>query len=184
MSYMKFLIVFASSWEPQLCVNKNEAKYSLLIVRHLLLLYTNYALFLNWNVRLYSSAEAGIVLNLFLNFEKKWAACSYSYKIVLITKKLMQKYESIHLNYWGLYTSTFLLKIPSCFWDLSFSFPPMLAHLNLCPQRAIVVLFEKEHVLNILPDMIEHCNAKYQIQFLFKVRFYGSKIEFFEVKLR
>jgi len=36
------------------------------------------------NLKLGSSAEAGIVLNLFLNFEQKWALCSY--KIVLIKK--------------------------------------------------------------------------------------------------
>jgi len=33
------------------------------------------------NLRLCSSAEARIVLNLFLNFKQKWASCSY--KIVL-----------------------------------------------------------------------------------------------------
>jgi len=28
------------------------------------------------NLSLYSSAEAGFVLNLFLNFEQKWTSCS------------------------------------------------------------------------------------------------------------
>jgi len=37
---------------------------------------------LNENLRLCSSAEAGITRNLFLNFEQKQASCSY--KIVLI----------------------------------------------------------------------------------------------------
>jgi len=36
------------------------------------------------NLKLCSSAEAGIVLNFFSNFEQKWASCSY--KIVLIKK--------------------------------------------------------------------------------------------------
>jgi len=39
---------------------------------------------LSENLRPCSSAEAGIFLNLFLNFEQKWA--SYSYKIVRIKK--------------------------------------------------------------------------------------------------
>jgi len=37
------------------------------------------------NLRLCSSAEAGIVLNLLLNFKQNWASCSY--KIVLIKKR-------------------------------------------------------------------------------------------------
>jgi len=49
-------------------VNKHEAKCSLRIVRHfaavLLTIFTE-------NLRLLFSAEAGIVLNLFLNFEQK-----------------------------------------------------------------------------------------------------------------
>jgi len=36
------------------------------------------------NLRLCSFAKAEIVFNLFLNFEQKWASCSY--KIVLIKK--------------------------------------------------------------------------------------------------
>jgi len=35
-------------------------------------------------LRICSFAEAGIVLNLLLNFEQKWASCSYK-KIVYIT---------------------------------------------------------------------------------------------------
>jgi len=41
------------------------------------------------HLKLCSSAEVGIVLNLFLNFEQKLASCSY--KIVLI-----KKYTYIH----------------------------------------------------------------------------------------
>jgi len=47
-------------------VKNREAKCTLLIVRHLAAV-----LFTTENLRLSSSAEAGIVLNLFLNFEQK-----------------------------------------------------------------------------------------------------------------
>jgi len=80
---MKFLFVFAHLGTA-VYVNKHEAKYSLLIVRHLLL----FCLLLQikiWHFVLFAEARIVlnlIVLNLFLNFEQKWASCSY--KIVLI----------------------------------------------------------------------------------------------------
>jgi len=64
---MKFLFVLAQLGANMLYVNKREAKCTLRIVRHLLLfLFTT----LIENLILCSSAEAGIVLNLFLNFEQ------------------------------------------------------------------------------------------------------------------
>jgi len=51
-----------------LYVNMREAKCTLLIVLHLLLFYSLYAL--TENLRLCTSAEAGFALNLFLNLSK------------------------------------------------------------------------------------------------------------------
>jgi len=48
-------------------LNKHEAKYILLIVPHSAVLFTT----LIENLRLCFSSEAGIVLNLFLDFEQK-----------------------------------------------------------------------------------------------------------------
>jgi len=66
---MKFLFVL---WQlgavVQLCINKIEANCSLLIcVALAVVLFTT----LIENLKLCSSTEAGIVLNLFLNFEQK-----------------------------------------------------------------------------------------------------------------
>jgi len=64
------------SWELQLYMNKHKAKCGSLIVGtcRCFVQYFNWKyLFLNWKIEdLCSSAEAGIVLNLFLNFEQKW----------------------------------------------------------------------------------------------------------------
>jgi len=64
------------SWELQLYANKHKAKCSLLIVRQLLfcsLLFNQNSKYFVLKPKIwdYSSAEAGIVLNLLLNFEQK-----------------------------------------------------------------------------------------------------------------
>jgi len=63
-------------------VNKREAKCTANCAMLAAVLFTT----LIENLRLCSSAEAGIVLNLFLNCEQKRASCSY--KIVFIKKKV------------------------------------------------------------------------------------------------
>jgi len=68
----------------QFYVNKREAKHTLLILCGTCYYFVHY---FNWNLSLCSSAEAGIVLNLFLNFEERWASCSY--KIVLMKKSVV-----------------------------------------------------------------------------------------------
>jgi len=67
---MKFLFVLAQLRAIAVYVNKREAKCTLLIVRHLLL-FCNLFTTLTDNLILCSSAEAGNILNLFLNFEQK-----------------------------------------------------------------------------------------------------------------
>jgi len=77
------------SWELQLNVNKHEAKCTLLIYGTCCC----FVFYFNWKFELCSSAEAGIVLNLFLNFEQKWTLCSY--KIFLI--KTISVYDILYV---------------------------------------------------------------------------------------
>jgi len=66
------VFVCANSWELQLYVTKQGSKM------HFANCPARAAvLFTTWiqTLRLCSSAEAEIVLNLFLNFEEKWASC-------------------------------------------------------------------------------------------------------------
>jgi len=86
--WKKKFCLWSCSWELPLYMNKHEAKFTLLIVWQLLhVLFTTGTLIARIcsyteNLKLGSSAEAGIVFNLFLNFQQKWASCSY--KIFLI----------------------------------------------------------------------------------------------------